>query len=94
MSWLSSTSNQPREIADRNFSNYPQNDELMSLLNAIAIAQETEKIINENIGISVLPNLIALGLASTVGIHPLIATIIHNGSAILAGLNGLKPLAH
>lgn len=70
------------------------NDELMSLLDAIAIAQETEKIINENIGISVLPNLIALGLASTVGIHPLIAIIIHNGSAILAGLNGLKPLAH
>ncbi|MDH6098426.1 hypothetical protein NWP21_06130 [Anabaenopsis sp. FSS-46] len=26
--------------------------------------------------------------------HPLAATLIHNGSAILAGLNGLRPLIH
>ena len=40
----------------------------------------------------VATNLVALGLASTVGLNPLIATVIHNGSAIAAGLNSLRPL--
>lgn len=67
---------------------------LDNLLEAIAIAQETKQVINQNIGLAVIPNLAALGLASTVGIHPLAATTIHNGSAIAAGLNGLRPLMH
>jgi Cu2+-exporting ATPase len=40
----------------------------------------------------VAPNLIALGLATTVGLNPLVATAIHNGSAIVAGVNSLRPL--
>lgn len=68
------------------------NNDLFSLLEAIAIAKETMQIIQQNTALSVVPNLAALGLASTVGIHPLAATAIHNGSAIAAGLNGLRPL--
>ncbi|BDA67094.1 Cd/Co/Hg/Pb/Zn-translocating P-type ATPase [Calothrix sp. PCC 7716] len=67
---------------------------LENLLEAIAIAQETKQVINQNIGLAVIPNLAALGLAAIVGIHPLAATTIHNGSAIAAGLNGLRPLMH
>ena len=70
------------------------NNNLNSLLDAIAIARETKGVIRQNIGLSVIPNLTALSLASTVGLHPLAATVVHNGSAIAAGLNGLRPLMH
>lgn len=70
------------------------NNNLTSLLDAIAIARETKGVIRQNIGLSVVPNLAALSLASTVGLHPLAATVVHNGSAIAAGLNGLRPLMH
>jgi len=68
------------------------NNNLLELLEAIAIARETRDLIEQNIALVVLPNLLALGLASTAGLNPLIATAIHNGSAIAAGLNSLRPL--
>ena len=77
-----------REIADVVL----MNDDLASLVEAINIAQETKKLIEQNTLLVVAPNLMALGLASTVGLNPLIATIVHNGSAIAAGLNSLRPL--
>ncbi|GAB1538406.1 hypothetical protein NUACC21_10670 [Scytonema sp. NUACC21] len=70
------------------------NNNLTSFVDAIAIARETKAIIKQNISLAVIPNLAALGLAATVGIHPLTATVVHNGSAIAAGLNGLRPLMH
>lgn len=69
-------------------------DTLNSFIDAIAIARETKVVIQQNISLAVIPNLAALGLATTVGLHPLLATFVHNGSAILAGLNGLRPLMH
>lgn len=66
--------------------------DLNSLLEAIAIAQDTQRLISQNTLLVVGPNLLALGLATTVGLNPLIATLIHNGSAIAAGLNSLRPL--
>ena len=77
-----------REIADVVL----MDDELTSLVEALNIAQETKKLIEQNTLLVVAPNLMALGLASTVGLNPLIATVIHNGSAIAAGLNSLRPL--
>ncbi|MBP0021817.1 MAG: heavy metal translocating P-type ATPase [Cyanobacteria bacterium SBLK] len=68
------------------------NNDLESLLEAIAIARATKRLIEQNTALVVGPNLIALGLASTVGLNPLLATIVHNGSAIAAGLNSLRPL--
>jgi Cu2+-exporting ATPase len=68
------------------------NNNLLELLEAIAIARETRDLIDQNIALVVLPNLLALGVATTTGLNPLIATTIHNGSAILAGLNSLRPL--
>jgi P-type Cu2+ transporter len=69
-------------------------DNLSSFVEAIAIARETQTVIQQNIGLAVVPNLAALGLATTVGLHPLAAIVVHNGSAIAAGLNGLRPLMH
>ncbi|HEY9799337.1 MAG TPA: heavy metal translocating P-type ATPase [Leptolyngbyaceae cyanobacterium] len=69
-------------------------DNLTSFVDAIAIARQTQAIIKQNISVAVLPNLAALGLATTLGLHPLAATVVHNGSAIAAGLNGLRPLMH
>ena len=68
------------------------NNDISTLLQAIAIAKETRNLIDQNTLLVVAPNLIALGLASAVGLNPLIATAIHNGSAIAAGLNSLRPL--
>lgn len=68
------------------------NNDLMSLLEAIAIAKQTQGLIEQNTVLVVGPNLIALGLATTVGLNPLLATLVHNGSAIAAGMNSLRPL--
>ncbi|NEQ98074.1 MAG: HAD-IC family P-type ATPase, partial [Cyanothece sp. SIO2G6] len=65
---------------------------LMDVLEAIAIARQTRNLIDQNIALVVAPNIVALGLATTVGLNPLIATAIHNGSAIAAGANSLRPL--
>ncbi|MDJ0580171.1 heavy metal translocating P-type ATPase [Crocosphaera sp.] len=68
------------------------NNNLMDLLEAIAIAKATKALINQNTLMVVAPNLAALGLATSVGLNPLLATLIHNGTAIAAGLNSLRPL--
>ncbi len=67
-------------------------NDLRDLLQAIAIAKETKDLINQNTVMVVAPNLAALGLATTVGLNPLLATLVHNGTAIMAGLNSLRPL--
>ncbi len=77
-----------REIADVVL----MNDDLASLIEALKIAEETRELIGQNTLLVVAPNFMALGLASTVGLNPLIATVVHNGSAIAAGLNSLRPL--
>ncbi|PHV61229.1 heavy metal translocating P-type ATPase [Cyanobacterium aponinum] len=68
------------------------NNNLSSILEAIAIAKETQSLIEQNTMLVIAPNLIGLGFASTIGLNPLLATIIHNGTAIAAGLNSLRPL--
>ncbi len=54
-------------------------NDLRDLLQAIAIAKETKDLINQNTVMVVAPNLAALGLATTVGLNPLLATLVHNG---------------
>ncbi|MGK7938769.1 MAG: heavy metal translocating P-type ATPase [Crocosphaera sp.] len=68
------------------------NNDLNDLLEAISIAQQTKQLITQNTFMVVAPNMAALGLATTVGLNPLLATLIHNGTAIMAGLNSLRPL--
>ena len=68
------------------------NNDLTSFLEVISITKQTKKIIEQNTFLVVAPNLVALGIASTVGLNPTIATLVHNGSAIAAGINSLYPL--
>ncbi len=65
---------------------------LDSLVRAISLAKQTQQLIGQNTSLAVIPNLAALSVATTVGLNPLLATVIHNGSAIAAGVNGLRPL--
>lgn len=65
---------------------------LRGLPEAIAIARQAMQLIHQNTGIVAIPNLAALVVAATVGITPLAATIVNNGSTIVAGFNGLRPL--
>jgi cation transport ATPase len=61
-------------------------------LTAIAIARNAKEIINQNAGIVALPNLSGLAIAATVGMNPMTATLINNGSSVIAGMNGLRPV--
>lgn len=65
---------------------------LRGLPEAIAIARQAMQLIHQNTGIVAVPNLSAMLIAVTVGIPPLAATLVNNGSTIVAGLNGLRPL--
>lgn len=65
---------------------------LRGLPEAIAIARQALQLIHQNTGIVAVPNLAALVLAVAVGIDPLAATLVNNGSTVIAGLNGLRPL--
>jgi Cu2+-exporting ATPase len=83
---------QGSEIARETADVVLMNNNLLDLLEAISIARQTRNLIDQNIALVVVPNLAALGLASSVGLNPLVATAIHNGSAIAAGINRLRPL--
>jgi Cu2+-exporting ATPase len=65
---------------------------LRGLPEAVAIARQSMELIHQNTGIVAIPNLGALILAVAVGIDPLAATLVNNGSTVIAGLNGLRPL--
>ena len=65
---------------------------LRGLPEAMAIARQALQLIHQNTAIVAVPNLGALMLAIAVGIDPLAATLVNNGSTVIAGLNGLRPL--
>ncbi len=68
------------------------NNQLLDFIEALSIARQTRHLIEQNMALVIIPNLAALGIATTVGLNPLVATAIHNGAAIAAGLNSLRPL--
>ncbi|GAB4305661.1 MAG: heavy metal translocating P-type ATPase [Oscillatoriaceae cyanobacterium] len=66
-------------------------NDLWGLVEAITIARNTKNIIYQNTGIVAIPNLSGLAIAATVGMNPMAATLINNGSSVIAGVNGLRP---
>ena len=66
-------------------------DDLSGLPHAITISKDVMEIIYQNALIVGVPNLSALVVGVAFALDPLLAIIINNGSAILAGLNGLRP---
>ncbi|HEY9811275.1 MAG TPA: heavy metal translocating P-type ATPase [Halomicronema sp.] len=67
-------------------------NDLRGLVEAINLARQAMGLIRQNTGIVAIPNLIGLALAGTVGLNPLAATVVNNGSSVVAGVNGLRPL--
>jgi len=59
---------------------------------AIDIGRETVALIRQNWNIISIPNTIALGLACIGLLGPIGAALLSNGSAIVATLNGLRPI--
>lgn len=68
------------------------NDDLRGLPIAFGIARQALRLIHQNIGIVAGVNVSAMSVATTVGLGPVAAAVIHNGSTVVAALNGLRPL--
>lgn len=67
-------------------------DDLTTLVRAVELARAGMRLARENIGIVALPNGVALGLAILGRMSPLAATVVNNGSTLLAASNGMRPL--
>jgi magnesium-transporting ATPase (P-type) len=66
-------------------------DSLSGIIYGLKIAKDVMEIIYQNALIVAIPNLGALIAGVFFTLDPIIAIIINNGSAIAAGLNGLRP---
>ena len=68
-------------------------DSLWKLVKAVEISRGAVGLIKQNYAIVAAMNTVALGLALPGGlISPAVTAVISNGSAILASLNGIRPL--
>ena len=68
-------------------------DSLWKLVKAIEIARGAVELIKQNYGIVAVMNTLALGLALPGGlVTPELTAVISNGSAIIASLNGVRPI--
>jgi Cu2+-exporting ATPase len=65
---------------------------LWMLVQALDIAQESMRLIRQNWDLVFYPNTAAIALSLIGAIGPLGATVISNGSGLLASLNALRPL--
>jgi Cu2+-exporting ATPase len=63
------------------------------LVKVIGISRDAVTLIKQNYGIVTVLNTLALGLALPGGlVTPNVTAVISNGSAILASLNGIRPI--
>ena len=68
-------------------------DLLWKLVEAVEISRGAMGLIKQNYGVVIGMNTVALALALPGGlISPSVTALVSNGSAILASLNGLRPL--
>ncbi len=67
-------------------------NDLRGLTHAIHIAKQAMEIIWQNTAIVAVPNITALISGIVFTLDPVLAVVINNGTAILAELNGLRPL--
>ena len=67
-------------------------DDLSGLITAIHAAKTAMRTVHQNVGIVVVPNVAGMALAAVMPLSPVIAVIINNGAAIVAEMNGFRPL--
>jgi Cu2+-exporting ATPase len=81
------------EVAQESADVVLMQDSLWKLVKAIEISRDAVGLIKQNYGIVTGLNTLALGLALPGGlISPEVTALISNGSAILASVNGIRPL--
>ena len=68
-------------------------ENLEDMARAVRLARSAMGLIRENIGLVAVPNTVGMLLATAGRLNPLSATLISNGSTIVAGVNALRPLA-
>ena len=68
-------------------------EDLDDLLTAVRLARAAMGLVRQNIGLVAVPNSAGMLLATAGRLSPLTATMLNNGSTMLAGINGLRPLA-
>ena len=67
-------------------------DDLRGLPEALALARGALGIVRQNIRLVVAANLGAVAMTASGALGPVSAAVIHNGSTIASGANGLRPL--
>jgi heavy metal translocating P-type ATPase len=67
-------------------------DDLSSLILAVLVSKHAMSVVNQNAAIIVAPNVSAMVWAALIGLNPVAAVLINNGSAIVAEMNGFRPL--
>jgi Cu2+-exporting ATPase len=67
-------------------------DDLSSLLLAVLVARHAMRVVRQNAAIVVTPNVSGMVWAALIGLNPVAAVLINNGSAIVAEMNGFRPL--
>lgn len=67
-------------------------DDLSALILAIQIAKHGMRVVRQNVGVVVIPNASAMVFAALIGLNPTAAVLINNGSAIVAEMNGFRPM--
>lgn len=67
-------------------------DSLHALPAAVGASRQALRLVRQNIGIVGGVNLTALTVATATGLSPTTAAFVHNGSTVLAAVNGLRPL--
>jgi heavy metal translocating P-type ATPase len=66
--------------------------DLRRLPEAVKIARSAMQLVRQNLSLAMIPNSAGLGLAAFGQVGPAGATLLNNGSAIVAALNSLRPL--
>lgn len=67
-------------------------DTLLALPVALAASRRALRLVRQNIAIVGGVNSAALIAATTTGLPPTVAAVVHNGSTVAAAVNGLRPL--
>jgi Cu2+-exporting ATPase len=67
-------------------------DTLLALPVAVAASRRALRLVRQNIAIVGGVNSVALTAATTTGLPPTVAAVVHNGSTVAAAVNGLRPL--
>ncbi|PHR92851.1 MAG: heavy metal translocating P-type ATPase [Robiginitomaculum sp.] len=71
-----------------------QGDKLSGLVTALLTAKDAQKRVKENLSLAVLYNMIAVPLAISGHVNPMLAALAMSGSSILVTLNALRLARH